>query len=262
MRHCTQTSENMRVRIWALLRRRDVEQPSAGIGGDVLDQEEGMPGLIPDPAPAEQKQEAPTMRREGEPPPVGMAASASEPPDEVFLEEAAATGPPPERGRAGWSGYSGGQDTQRYEEAAAMALPQRDAQWGPPTRHDSCARCFAPHHTSECPVPWALTRLGPPQAMELAERLRDGCSGCGGAHDIRDCYVVDHCLQNKGWTQRYRRQICYGCGGPHHLKRCRLSPATKDAIWATVRLQCVFRTWRMFLQRGAAVGGNVPRRLV
>ena len=58
MRHCTQTSENMRVRIWALLRRRDMEQPSAGIGGDASDQEEDMPSLIPDPAPAEQKQEA------------------------------------------------------------------------------------------------------------------------------------------------------------------------------------------------------------
>ena len=99
MRHCTHTSGNMRARIWALLRRRDEEQPSAGIGGDDLDQKEDMPGLIPDPAPAEQKQEPPAMEREGETPPAWMAASASEPPDEIFLEEAAATVRPPEQGR-------------------------------------------------------------------------------------------------------------------------------------------------------------------
>ena len=228
MRHCTQTSENMRVRIWALLRRRDMEQPCAGIGDDASDPD--MPGLIPDPATTEQKQEAPPRRREGAPPPVGTAASASAPPDEISLEEAAATGRPPDGGR-------------RYGAAAAAS------------RHMPCARCSGRHQTRECPVPWAQPH---PSAMAAGSRRR-GCFGCGGDHDIGDCYVVDHCLTSKGWAQRYRRQICYGCGGPHHLKQCRLSPATKDVIWAKVRLQCVPCTWRMFIH-GAAGGGSVSRR--
>jgi hypothetical protein len=276
-----------------------------------------MPSLIPDPAPAEQKQEAPPMRREGAPPPVGMAASASAPPDEMFLEEAAATAQPQEQhltderclflkelGRReivefldSYGQYKRGcditpvplslfvqrdllsaiakyefgldspeeltdGDLERYLRGCLQPPRTRGGDQGArrygaaaaASRHMPCARCSARHQTRECPVPWAQ-----PHTLAMADQSCRGCFGCGGNHDIGDCYVVDHCLQSKGWAQRYRRQICYGCGGPHHLKRCRLSPATKDVIWAKVRLQCVFRTWRMFIH-GAAGGEHASRR--
>ena len=250
MRHCPHTSGNMRARIWALLRRRDEAQPGAGIGGDNLDHDEDLPGLAPDPARTEQKRETPALGREGEKPPAWMAVRANEPPDKDFVEEAAATVRPPEEGNARGPGGSSGQDTQSYEEAAAADRPNLDTL---PARV-SCTRCYAPHQTSVCPVPWAR-----PHPRALEEQRVSGCNACGGDHDIRMCNVVEYCLTNEEWAQRYSRHICYGCGGPHHLQRCRhLSPDTKDRVWIQISRQCRLRRkgWRKYLQRGAAAGGN------
>ena len=107
----------MRVRIWALLRRRDQtrlgggeEQHAAGYG-------DNMPDLTVDSNPEETKQQAPTAAAVGTDTsssgvPPGEAASDGEPPDEFFLEEAAATARPREQERAGWT-RGGDQDTRR-----------------------------------------------------------------------------------------------------------------------------------------------------
>ena len=107
MRHCANTSEGMRGRIWALLRQRDRTRLGGGEAQHAAGTSDGVPDLTVDTDTEETKQQAPTAAAvgtdigsaggEGTTPPGWAAASDGEPPDEFSLEKAAATAQPREQ---------------------------------------------------------------------------------------------------------------------------------------------------------------------